>query len=406
MSDKIALERQYGATNYEPLPVVLSRGEGIWLWDDEGRRYLDMLSAYSAVSFGYGHPRLLAALETQARRLAVTSRAFYSDRLPPFLAKICEVTGMERALPMSTGAEAVETAIKCSRKWGYTVKGIAPDRAKIIVCAGNFHGRTTTIVGFSSEAQYRDGFGPYADGFIAVPFGDAAALEAAITPEVAAFLVEPVQGEAGIILPPEGYLREAQRICRKHNVLLIVDEVQTGLGRTGKVLACHHEGISPDGSILGKALGGGLLPVSAFAARQSVMGVFRPGDHGSTFGGNALGAAVGLESLNVLLEENLAERAATLGAYLLARLKGISSPMVVDVRGKGLLIGLEIDTRRATARQFVETLLRHGILSKDTHGTVARFAPPLVIDREAIDWAVGRIRDALGEYGPVYERAA
>jgi len=406
MSDMIALERAYGARNYDPLPVVLSRGEGVWLWDDQDRRYLDMLSAYSAVSFGYGHPRLVAALTQQAQRLAVTSRAFFSDRLPPFLKKLCEVTGMDRALPMTTGAEGVETAIKCSRKWGYTVKGIARDRAKIIVCAGNFHGRTSTIVGFSSEAQYRDGFGPYADGFIPVPFGDAAALEAAITPEVAAFLVEPVQGEAGIVIPPEGYLREAQRICRKHNVLLIVDEVQTGLGRTGKVLACHHEGISPDGIILGKALGGGLLPVSAFAARQSVMGVFRPGDHGSTFGGNALGAAVGLESLNVLLEENLAERAATLGAYLLARLKGISSPMVVDVRGKGLLIGLEIDTRRATARQFVETLLRHGILSKDTHGTVARFAPPLVIDREAIDWAVGRIRDALGEYGPVYERAA
>jgi ornithine--oxo-acid transaminase len=406
MSDKIALERRYGATNYEPLPVVLSRGEGVWLWDEEGRRYLDMLSAYSAVSFGYGHPRLVAALEAQARRLAVTSRAFYSDRLPPFLAKICEVTGMDRALPMSTGAEAVETAIKCSRKWGYKVKGIARDRAKIIVCAANFHGRTSTIVGFSSEAQYRDDFGPYADGFIAVPFGDAAALEAAITPEVAAFLVEPVQGEAGIVVPPEGYLRDVQRICRKRNVLMIVDEVQTGLGRTGKVLACQHEGVSPDGIILGKALGGGLIPVSAFAARESVMGVFRPGDHGSTFGGNALAAAVGLESLNVLLEENLAERAATMGDYLLQRLKGISSPMIVDVRGKGLLVGLEIDTRRATARQFVETLLRHGVLSKDTHGTVARFAPPLVIDRETIDWGVGRIRDALAEYGPVYEKAA
>jgi ornithine--oxo-acid transaminase len=406
MGDKIALERRYGATNYEPLPVVLSRGEGVWLWDDEGRRYLDMLSAYSAVSFGYGHPRLVAALESQARRLAVTSRAFYSDRLPPFLAKICEVTGMDRALPMSTGAEGVETSIKCARKWGYKVKGIARDRAKIIVCAGNFHGRTTTIVGFSSEAQYRDDFGPYADGFIAVPFGDAAALERAITPEVAAFLVEPVQGEAGIVVPPEGYLREAQRICRKHNVLLIVDEVQTGLGRTGKILACHHEGVQPDGIILGKALGGGLLPVSAFAARESVMSVFRPGDHGSTFGGNALGAAVGLEALNVLLEENLAERAATMGAHLLKRLKAISSPMIVDVRGKGLLIGLEIDTRRASARQFVETLLKHGVLSKDTHGTVARFAPPLIVDRETLDWAVERIRDALAEYGPVYEKAA
>jgi ornithine--oxo-acid transaminase len=406
MSDLIALERQYGATNYDPLPVVLSRGEGVWLWDDQGRRYLDMLSAYSAVSFGYGHPRLLAALNAQAARLAVTSRAFFSDRLPPFLAKLCEVTGMDRALPMSTGAEGVETAIKCARKWGYVVKKIPDGKAKVITCAGNFHGRTSTIVGFSSEAQYREGFGPYADGFASVPFGDAPALERAITPQTAAFLVEPVQGEAGIIVPPPGYLTEALRICRKHNVLLIVDEVQTGLGRTGKVLACHHEGVKPDGIILGKALGGGLLPVSAFCAREEVMGVFRPGDHGSTFGGNALGAAVGFESLSVLLDERLAERAATMGAYLLQRLRAISSPMIVDVRGLGLLIGLEIDTRRATARQFVETLLKHGVLSKDTHGTVARFAPPLVIDREQIDWGVARIRDALAEYGPVYEKAA
>jgi ornithine--oxo-acid transaminase len=406
MSDMIALERLYGATNYDPLPVVLSRGEGVWLWDDEGRKYLDMLSAYSAVSFGYGHPRLLAALNNQAKRLAVTSRAFYSDRLPPFLAKLCEVTGMDRALPMSTGAEGVETAIKCARKWGYVVKKIPAGQAKIIVCAGNFHGRTSTIVGFSSEAQYREGFGPYADGFRAVPFGDAAALEAAITPETAAFLVEPVQGEAGIIVPPEGYLTEVLRICRKHNVLMIVDEVQTGLGRTGKVLACQHEGVKPDAIILGKALGGGLLPVSAFVGREQVLGVFRPGDHGSTFGGNALGAAVGLESLNVLIDEKLAERAATMGAYLLKRLKALASPMIVDVRGKGLLIGLEIDAKRASARQFVETLLKHGVLSKDTHGTVARFAPPLIIDREQIDWGVERIREALREYGPVYEKAA
>ena len=406
MSALIALERQYGATNYDPLPVVLSRGEGVWLWDDQGRRYLDMLSAYSAVSFGYGHPRLLAAMTNQAKRLAVTSRAFYSDRLPPFLAKLCEVTGMDRALPMSTGAEGVETAIKCARKWGYVVKKIPANQAKIITCAGNFHGRTSTIVGFSSEAQYRNGFGPYADGFRHVPFGDTAALEAAITPETAAFLVEPVQGEAGIIVAPEGYLTEALRICRKHNVLMIVDEVQTGLGRTGKVLAIHHEGIRPDGIILGKALGGGLLPVSAFCAKESVMGVFKPGDHGSTFGGNALGAAVGLESLNVLIDEKLAERAAVMGDYLLKRLRAISSPMIVDVRGKGLLIGLEIDTQRASARQFVETLLKHGVLSKDTHGTVARFAPPLIVDREQLDWGVERIRDALAEYGPVYEKAA
>jgi len=406
MGDKIALETRFGATNYAPLPVVLSRGEGVWLWDEQGKRYLDMLSAYSAVSFGYGHPKLLAALNQQAARLAVTSRAFHSDVLPTFLARLCELTGMDRALPMSTGAEGVETAIKCARKWGYVVKKIAKDQAEIIVCAGNFHGRTSTIVGFSSEAQYREGFGPFSGGFKHVPFGDAKALEAAITPNTAAFLVEPVQGEAGIVVPPEGYLAEAARICKAHNVLLIVDEVQTGLGRTGKVFACQHEGVKPDGMILGKALGGGLLPVSAFCARESVMTVFKPGDHGSTFGGNALGAAVGLASINVLVDEKLAERAATMGAYLLKRLKAISSPVITDVRGKGLLIGIELDPKAVSARQFVETLLKHGVLSKDTHGTVARFAPPLVIDREQLDWAVARIQDALREYGPVYEKEA
>jgi ornithine--oxo-acid transaminase len=406
MGDMIALEQQYGASNYAPLPVVLSRGEGVWLWDDQGQRYLDMLSAYSAVSFGYGNPRLLAALTEQAQRLAVTSRAFYSDRLPPFLARLCEITGMDRALPMSTGAEGVETAIKCARKWGYVVKKIPEGQAQIICCAGNFHGRTSTIVGFSSEAQYRDHFGPFSNGFRNVPFGDAAALEAAITPHTAAFLVEPVQGEAGIIVPPEGYLTEVARICRERNVLLIVDEVQTGLGRTGKVLACHHEGVKPDGIILGKALGGGLIPVSAFCATQNVMGVLKPGDHGSTFGGNALGAAVGLAAIDLLLEERLSERAAAMGAYLLKRLKALASPVITDVRGKGLLIGLELDPRHVSGRQFVETLLKHGVLSKDTHGTVARFAPPLIVEREQLDWAVERIRDALREYGPVYEKAA
>jgi ornithine--oxo-acid transaminase len=406
MSDKIALERRYGATNYAPLPIVLSRGEGVWLWDDQDRKYLDMLSAYSAVSFGYGHPKLVSVFTEQARRLAVTSRAFHSDTLPPFLAKLCEVTGMDRALPMSTGAEGVETAIKCARKWAYVAKKVPKDRAEIIVCAGNFHGRTTTIVGFSSEPQYRDDFGPYSNGFRAVPFGDAKALAAAITPNTAAFLVEPVQGEAGIIVPPEGYLTECARICKANNVLLIVDEVQTGLGRTGKVLAIHHEGVKPDGLILGKALGGGLMPVSAFLAREDVMGVFRPGDHGSTFGGNALGAAIGLASLNLLIDEKLSERAATMGAYLHARLKAIQSPVITDVRGKGLLIGVELDPKKVTARQFVETLLKHGVLSKDTHGTVARFAPPLIVEREQIDWGVERIRDALREYGPVYEKAA
>ncbi len=406
MSDLIALEQRYGATNYAPLPVVLARGEGVWLRDVDGRRYLDMLSAYSAVSFGHGHPKLLAALREQAGRLAVTSRAYYTDRLPPFLARLCEITGMDRALPMNTGAEAVETAIKCARKWAYDVKKVPRDTARIVCCRGNFHGRTTTIVGFSSEPQYRDGFGPYADAFDAVPFGDAAALEAAITPNTAAFLVEPLQGEAGILVPPEGYLARCARICRERNVLLLVDEVQTGLGRTGRILACEHEGVKPDGLVLGKALGGGLLPVSAFCAREEVMGVLRPGDHGSTFGGNPLGAAVGLAALDLLIEERLAERAAAMGAYLLGRLRAISSPAVIEVRGKGLLLGMELDAKRVSAREFVETLSRHGVLSKDTHGTVARFAPPLVIERADLDWAVDRIRDALAEYGPVREERA
>ena len=406
MSDKIALERRFGARNYDPLPIVLARGEGVWLFDEDGRRYLDMLSAYSAVSFGYGHPKLLQALTEQAGRLAVTSRAFFSDRLPPFLARMCEVTGMDRALPMTTGAEGVETAIKCARKWAYTVKGVPEGKAEIICCTGNFHGRTTTIVGLSTEPQYRDHFGPYAPGTVHVPFGDARALEAAITPNTAAFLVEPIQGEAGIIVPPEGYLTEVARICRANNVLLIVDEVQTGLGRTGKVLACQHEGVKPDGLILGKALGGGLIPVSAFLAREEVMAAFKPGDHGSTFGGNALAAAVGYASLGVLVDEKLAERSAAMGDYLLERLRAISSPVIKEVRGKGLLIGMELDTRRVGARAFVETLLRHGVLSKDTHRTVARFAPALIIERDQVDWGVERIRDALREYGPVYERAA
>ena len=403
MSDKIALERRHGARNYDPLPIVLARGEGVWLFDDQERRYLDMLSAYSAVSFGYGHPKLVAVLAAQAQRLAVTSRAFFSDTLPPFLARLCEITGMDRALPMTTGAEGVETAIKCVRKWAYNVKKVPRHQAEIIVCAGNFHGRTTTIVGFSSEAQYREGFGPYSGGFRHVPFGDARALEAAIQPNTAAFLVEPIQGEAGIIVPPQGYLAEAARICRAHNVLLIADEVQTGLGRTGRNFACEHEGVKPDGIILGKALGGGLIPVSAFCAREEVLGVFEPGDHGSTFGGNALAAAVGRAALDLLVDEKLAERAAAMGEHLLQRLKEIRSPAIVEVRGKGLLVGMEISPKFATARQFVEALLRHGVLSKDTHGTVARFAPALIVDREQIDWGVERIRETLREFG---ERAA
>ena len=391
------LEDRYCAHNYAPLPVVLTRGEGVYVWDVEGRVYLDMMSAYSAVSFGHGHPRLLGALRAQAARLAVTSRAFHTDRLGPFLQRLCELTGMDKALPMNTGAEAVETALKATRKWAYTVKGVPADRAEIVVCDGNFHGRTIAIVGFSSEPQYRNGFGPFPTGFMRIPFGDSRALEHAITPNTAAFLVEPIQGEGGIVVPPAGYLKRCAEICRENDVLLICDEVQTGLGRTGRILACQHDGVEPDGVILGKALGGGLLPVSAFLARHEVMGVFAPGDHGSTFGGNPLAAAVGLEALDVLVEEGLTERAALLGSYLLKRLRELASPLIRSVRGRGLLTGLEIDTRYVSSRDLCLALLRQGILTKDTHETVIRFAPPLIIAREQIDWAVERIALALDE---------
>ena len=391
----IALERRYGARNYDPLGVTLERGSGVWLFDTAGRRYLDMMSAYSAVSFGHAHPVLLRALTEQAATLAVTSRAFHTARLGRFLERLCDVTGMDRALPMNTGAEAVETAIKAARKWAYKVKGVAEGQAQIIVAAGNFAGRTTTIVGFSSEAQYRDGFGPFAPGFVSVPFGDAAALEAAITPNTAAFLVEPVQGEAGIVVPPAGYLRAVREICTRHGVLMIADEVQTGLGRTGAILACDHEGVRPDGITLGKALGGGLLPVSAFCARDEVMAVFQPGDHGSTFGGNPLAAALGEASLDLLEREELPERARVQGEYLLSRLRALAHPAIVDVRGKGLFVGVEIDPRVATARRVCEALVGEGVLTKDTHGTVVRLAPPLVIERAQIDEAVAALQRAL-----------
>ncbi len=394
----IALEERYGAANYAPLPVVLTRGEGVYLWDQDGRRYLDMMSAYSAVSFGHGHPRLVEALVAQARQLAVTSRAFHTDRLGPFLQRLCTLTGMDRALPMNSGAEAVETALKAARKWGHTVKGIAEGRARIVVARNNFAGRTTTLVGFSSEPQYRRGFGPFAPGFDTVPFGDAAALEAAITPDTCAFLVEPVQGEAGIVVPPTGYLRAVREICSHHAVLMICDEVQTGLGRTGRLLACDHEGVRPDGLTLGKALGGGLLPVSAFLAREDLMAVFTPGDHGSTFGGNPLAAAVADMALQVLVEERLAERAAVRGAQLLERLHGLADPAITEIRGRGLLVGVEIDPRVASARAVCEGLMREGVLSKDTHGSVVRLAPPLVIAAGEIDAAVaalGRVLRAL-----------
>ncbi|HET7922616.1 MAG TPA: ornithine--oxo-acid transaminase [Gammaproteobacteria bacterium] len=399
MNPTIELENRYCARNYLPLPVVLTRGEGVYVWDDAGNRYLDMMSAYSAVSHGHAHPRLVKTLQQQAAQLAICSRAFHTDRLGPFLKKVCELTGQDMALPMNTGAEAVETALKAARKWAYKVKGVPADRAEIIACTGNFHGRTIAIVAMSSDAQYKDGFGPFPGGLKLVPYGDAAALEAAITPNTAAFLVEPIQGEGGIIIPPAGYLKKAAELCKKHNVLLICDEIQTGLGRTGKLLACEHETVKPDGLILGKALGGGLLPVSMFLARREVMDVFAPGDHGSTFGGNPLAAAVGLEALNVLVEDKLAERSAELGAYLLDKLHTLKSPLIRDLRGKGLFIGVEIDPAQARARDVCEHLMPHGILSKETHDTVVRLAPPLVITREQIDRAVERIALVLKEMG-------
>jgi ornithine--oxo-acid transaminase len=393
----IKLEEQYSACNYQPLPVILARGEGAYLWDTNGRRYIDMMSAYSAVSHGHAHPRILAVLEAQARRLAVPSRAFYNDRLGPFLAELCQISGLDAALPMNTGAEAVETAIKAARRWGYRVKGVAKDRAEIIVADGNFHGRTTTIVGFSSEADYRDGFGPFAPGFRSVPFGDLAAVEQAITPETVAVLMEPIQGEAGIIVPPTGYLAGLRRLCDAHRVLLILDEVQSGLGRTGAWFAFEHEQIRPDGLILGKALGGGVLPVSAFAACREVMDVFTPGSHGSTFGGNPLAAAVGLEALRVIRDEGLVERSHALGEHLLARLRAIRSPVLKEVRGRGLWAAAEIDPRFAPAREACERLLAKGVLSKETHATVVRLAPPLVIARADLDVALDRLEEVVRE---------
>ena len=391
----IALENRHGAHNYPPLPVVLVRGEGVHLFDAQGRRYLDMMSAYSAVSFGHSHPVLVRALTEQAQRLAVTSRAFHTDQLGPFLQTLCRMTGMDRALPMNSGAEAVETAIKAARKWAYKVKRVPEGQAQIIVAEGNFAGRTTTLVGFSSEAQYRDGFGPFTPGFTTVPFGDAKALEAAITPHTAAFFVEPIQGEAGIIVPPAGYLKAVREICTRLNVLMVCDEVQTGLGRTGALLACDHEGVKPDGLMLGKALGGGLLPVSAFLAREDVMAQFTPGDHGSTFGGNPLAAAVGQAALQLLESEQLAARAKEMGDYLMTQLRRLNHPAITDVRGKGLLVGVQIAPAFASARIVCEALMSEGVLTKDTHHTVVRLAPPLVITRAQIDDAVGALARVL-----------
>src|SRR5712692_8749360 len=391
------LESRHSARNYEPLPVVLARGQGAHVWDTSGRRYIDMMSAYSAVSHGHAHPRLVSALEAQARRRAVPSRAYYNDRLGPFLAELTRLTGLDAALPMNTGAEAVETAIKAVRRWGYRIKGVPRDRAEIIVAHGNFHGRTTTIIGFSSEAEYREGFGPFTPGFRAVPFGDVATVERAMTPNTVAVLVEPIQGEAGIIVPPAGWLAGLRRLCDAHRVLLVLDEVQSGLGRTGAWFAFQHEDIKPDGLLLGKALGGGVLPVSAFVAKREVMAVFTPGSHGSTFGGNALAAAVAREALRVIDEERLVERSRVLGAHMLERLRAIRSPVLKDVRGRGLWAGAEIDPTFAGARAACERLAAKGVLSKETHDTVVRFAPPLVIARADLDWALDRFEEVVHE---------
>jgi len=390
-----AKERNFGARNYAPLPVVFHRGEGVWLWDVEGRRYLDMMSAYSAVSFGHAHPRLLRALTDQAQRLSLTSRAYSNDRLPLLLERLCVLFGYERALPMNTGAEAVETAIKVARKWAYRIKGVPDDMAEIIACDNNFHGRSTTIVGLSSEPQYRDGFGPFPPGLKRVPYGDADALERAITPHTAAFLVEPIQGEGGIVLPPPGYLARCAELCRRHDVLLIADEVQTGLGRSGRLLACDHDGVRPDGVILGKALGGGLLPVSAFLADERVMQVLNPGDHGSTFGGNPLGAAVALAVLDLLEEENLIAHAAQLGNRWLDSLRRLRSPLVKEIRGRGLFIGIELADHAPPALTAAELLLARGVLTKDTHHRVLRFAPPLVVQQAELDWTTEVLKEVL-----------
>lgn len=394
----IEKEKHYCANNYDPLPVVIVRGRGVHVWDEQGKRYFDMMSAYSAVSHGHAHPRLISAMNTQLTQLAVVSRAFYSDKLGAFLQRACELTGQDKALPMNTGAEAVETALKAARKWAYTIKGVAENKAEIIACEGNFHGRTIAICGLSTDEQYKNGFGPFPPGLKAIPFGDAAALEAAITPNTAAFLVEPIQGEGGIVVPPAGYLAECAKICRKHNVLLICDEIQTGLGRTGKLFAADHDDVKPDGIVLGKALGGGLLPISLFLARKDVMDVFTPGDHGSTFGGNPLAAAVGLEALNVTVEKQLPAQAEKLGEHFMEKLRAINSPMIKDVRGRGLLIGVEIDPSIASARQVCEALMHKGILTKDAHETVVRLAPPLIITKSELDKALEAIKETFEKW--------
>ncbi len=404
--DYIELEDQYGAHNYHPLDVVIDRAEGIWVWDVEGNKFMDLLASYSAVNQGHCHPRIVDALVEQSRRLTLTSRAFRNDRLGPFYKYLTELTGFAKALPMNTGAEAVETAIKAARKWAYKVKGTADGQAEILVFTNNFHGRTTTIVGFSSEQQYRDGFGPFTPGFRILPYGDAQAVREAMHGDVAAILVEPIQGEGGIIVPPAGYLGELRRLCDEHRSLLMLDEIQSGLGRTGKMFAYEHENIRPDVVIIGKALSGGAYPVSAILADDEVMGVFHPGDHGSTYGGNPVAAAVATVALEVLVEERLIENSAELGAYALDRLEQLGSEHIKEVRGRGLWIGIELHPEAGGARRFCEHLQSRGVLCKETHEHVIRIAPPLIITRAELDWALERIEGVLRTAKPAVAMSA
>lgn len=397
MKEIIDLEAQYSATYYTPLPVIIERGEGVYVWDIENKRYLDFMSAYSAQSHGHCHPRLVKALTDQAQKLTLICRAYYSTALGPFLQSACKLTGLDKAIPMNTGAEAVETGIKASRRWAYTVKGVPDNQAEIIVCDNNFHGRTTTIVSFSSDHTSKDGFGPLTPGFVSIPFADADALAAAITPNTAAFLVEPMQGEAGMFIPPAGYLKKCAEICRENNVLLLCDEIQTGLGRTGKLFAFQHDDIKPDGLMLGKALGGGMLPVSLFLGRSDLIDVMTPHSHGSTFGGNELACNVAKTALDVLVEENLTENSARMGEYLLEKLQTLNSPLIKEVRGKGLFLGIEIDTDKVKARDLAIALMRNGLLSKETHGVVIRLAPPLIINQLQIDESFSIIQKTFRE---------
>lgn len=393
-SEIIEKTSQYGAKNYLPLPVVISKAEGVWVEDPEGNRYIDMLSSYSALNQGHRHPKIIHALKSQADKVTLTSRAFHNDQLGLFYEKLCQLTGKNMVLPMNTGAEAVETAVKAARRWAYKVKGVADDRAEIIACEGNFHGRTMTAVSLSSEEEYKDGFGPMLPGIKLVPYGDIEALKSAITENTAAFLVEPIQGEAGIIIPPEGYVQEAFNVCKQHNVLFIADEIQSGLARTGKLFACDWENVVPDMYILGKALGGGVMPISAVAADKDILGVFNPGSHGSTFGGNPLASAVAIAALEVLEDEQLADRSLELGTYFKEKLQAIDNPVIKEIRGKGLFIGVELFE---SARPYCEKLKEVGLLCKETHENVIRFAPPLVISKEDLDWAIEKIVNVLSK---------